>query len=367
MARPTRRAGAVVLCVLAGALTASRVLAQEADPLVHTDADGAMTWYDARGLNVEGKGWTDTETFYDRLPARAKEIVRPPVWSLSQDSAGLAVHFRTDADRVTVRWSVRSESLDMPHMPATGVSGVDLYRWRDEGGWAFVGNGRPHAVSNEAGFDTAGGGRFLLYLPLYNGTAKLEIGVPSDRTVESAQRTGADTRPVVFYGTSITQGGCASRPGMAAVAVAGRLLDVPTINLGFSGNGQMEPEVVELLCELDPRLYVLDALWNMGPGMVSDLLEPSVRALRAAHPETPIVVVEDCRVWNTVPTEMGTIAREIVERLTAEGVPGLTFVSAEGMLGADGEGTVDGVHPNDLGMARQGAALAEALRPLLGP
>lgn len=338
-------------------------LSQEADPLVRTDPDGKMTWYDARGLAIEGQGWTEVEAPYDRLPLAAKGKVRPDVWGLSKDSAGLAIHFRTDAPSMTVRWSVTSENLDMPHMPATGVSGVDLYRRDAEGKWRFTANGRPHATSNETGFP--GDGEFLLYLPLYNGTAQLEIGIPSDRALEGVARTGEDARPVVFYGTSITQGGCASRPGMAATAIVGRALDVPVINLGFSGNGWMEPEMADLLAELDPRVYVLDCLWNMSPGMVDEFVAPFVRRLREAHPDTPIVLAEDSQLWDRVPTEMGAVLRQVHDGLVAEGVGGLTLLPATGMLGTDGEGTVDGCHPNDLGMARQAEVFVGALAPLI--
>jgi hypothetical protein len=352
--------------LVAGLLTLlpGLALGQEADPLVRADPDGKMTWYDARGLTIEGQGWTETEAPYDRLPLAAKEKVRPDVWWLSKDSAGLAVHFRTDAPGMTVRWTVTSEGLAMPHMPATGMSGVDLYRRDAEGKWRFVANGRPSAVTNEAGFP--GDGEFLLYLPLYNGTAHLEIGIPTGSTLEPVTRTGEDARPVVFYGTSITQGGCASRPGMAATALVGRALDVPVINLGFSGNGLMEPELADLLAALDPRVYVLDCLWNMSPDSVRERVEPFVRRLREAHPDTPIVLAEDSQVWDRVPTEKGLVLREAYDRLVADGVPGLTLLPATGMLGTDGEGTVDGCHPNDLGMARQAEVFTRALAPLLG-
>ena len=169
----------------------------------------------------------------------------------------------------------------------------------------------------------------------------------------------------MIYGTSITQGGCASRPGMAFPAIVGRQLDAPVINLGFSGSGQMEPAMAELLAELDPSAYVLDCLWNMSPELVSTRIEPFVKTLRAAHPDTPIVLAEDCSVRNVCPTEKGRILRSIHQRLTAEGVKNLHFLSNQGMLGDDTEGTVDGCHPNDLGMMRQAEVFAKALSPLL--
>jgi hypothetical protein len=152
---------------------------------------------------------------------------------------------------------------------------------------------------------------------------------------------------------------------MAFPAIVGRRLNTPVINLGFSGSGQMEPAMAELLAELDPSAYVLDCLWNMSPDWVSTRVAPFVRTLRAAHPGTPILLAEDCSVRNICPTEKGSILRRIHQELTAEGVKNLYLLPCQGMLGDDTEGTVDGCHPNDLGMMRQAEVFAKALSPLL--
>lgn len=331
--------------------------------LVPEQAEAAeeIVWTDAQQLTVEGKGWTETESFYDRLPAKAKGVVRQPVWDLSRNSSGYCVRFVTDAPSIHVKWDLRSGSLAMDHMPATGVSGVDLYA-RQPGGWRFVGVGRPTRVSNEATFSNPGATEFSLYLPLYNGVTAVSVGVPVGKTLTAAPGRG---RPILFYGTSITQGGCASRPGMAYPAIVGRKLDAPVINLGFSGNGQMEPELADLLAELDPSIYVLDALWNMNPQMVTERTAPFVRKLRVAHPSTPIVLVEDSTVRST-PTAKGKLLRPIFEQLKQEGVKDLYFISAEGMMGPDDQGTVDGCHPTDLGFMYQAEVFTRELKPIFG-
>jgi len=339
--------------------------AQGVDPQKATaDPDGKTLWYNGQDLRVEGKGWTDTESFYDRLPARAEGKATPAVWGLSHNSAGMCVCFSTDATSIQVRWSVISKNLAMPHMPATGVSGIDLYSKNDQGAWFFVGNGRPAAVTNTSQFATTPGRPCLLYLPLYNGVKSIEVGIPKDKTLSTPEVVFKQPKPVVFYGTSITQGGCVSRPGMACPAIVGRQLDVSTINLGFSGSGQMEPIMADLLAELDPSVYMLDCLWNMSPDLVSERLEPFIRKLRAVHPDTPILLAEDSSIHNK-PTEKGNRTRAICEKLTAEGMKNLHFLSNQGMIGGDGEGTVDGCHMTDLGMLRQAEAFVASLRPLL--
>lgn len=324
-----------------------------------------IVWRDCKEIGIEGKGWTDTLSAYNRLPGKARGKASAAVWGLSHHSAGLCVRFTTDAASIRVRWSLLSNNLAMPHMPATGVSGVDLYV-KEGGQWRFVGNGRPSGVSSEATFAVSPGAACLLYLPLYNGVKSVEIGIPEGRTISAYQAASVQPRkPIVFYGTSITQGGCASRPGMAFTAIVGRRLDVSVVNLGFSGSGKMEPAMADLLAELDPSVYVLDCLWNMNPQEVAERMEPFVKRLRLAHPNTPILLAEDSSFRNVSPTEKGRVLRTAFDKLKAEGVKNLYFLSSQNMLGTDGEGTVDGCHPNDLGMTRLADAFVQSLSPMV--
>jgi len=334
------------------------------------DADGATVWYDGQVLPIEGKAFGDTESYYDRLPARAKTTVPSPVWSLSHSSAGMALHFVSDAGSFKIRWAVRGASLAMPHMPATGMSGVDVYRRTPEG-WRFVKNGRPTAITNEVAVSLAPNAECLVYLPLYNGTAMIEVGIPKGKTIGAPPvRPSGRTNSAVIYGTSITQGGCASRPGMAFTAIAGRIADVPVVNLGFSGNGKMELALCDLIAEIDASVYVLDCLWNMNDALVQERAEPFIRALQQKRPGTPILLAEDCNAFEQAPTSKSRILRGIYDKLKAEDAvkwKGLRYLEAKEMLGHDGEGTVDGCHPNDLGMMRQGEVFGAAIKRALQP
>ncbi len=340
------------------------------------DTSGEWLWYDAKGLTIEGKGWTDTDRFYDRLPVRAKGAVPDPVWSLSRHSAGICVRFSTDAEKISARWKVLNDNLAMPHMPATGVSGLDLYV-NDNGVWRWIGNGRPGGQSTQAVLATgipAGNREYMVYLPLYNGTESLEIGVAPTATLSKAPaRPAGKEKPVIFYGTSITQGGCASRPGMAHTAILGRRLDRPVINLGFSGNGKLDAELGKLIAEVDAAVYVLDCAPNMPPEMITERTEPFVTALRAARPDTPIVLVENIsyQAGAFLPgaragyTDKNKALRAAFERLTEKGIQGLSYLPGETLLGSDGEATVDGTHPTDLGFQRMADAFEPVLRKAL--
>ena len=338
------------------------------------DADGGLKWHDVRDWGIEGKGWADTERPFDRLPARAKAKVRPPVWGLSRNSAGMCVRFQTDATAISARWTLLSPSLAMNHMPATGVSGLDLYAQDDAGRWRWLAVGRPQGVKSQAqlvGGLPAGKRAYTLYLPLYNGVESVEIGLGPEAAAEPLPPR--KSKPMLFYGTSIMQGGCASRPGMAHTAILGRRLDRAAINLGFSGNGTMDPEIADLMAELDPCVYIIDCLPNMAADAVAQRAEPLVRTLRAKHAETPIVLVEDrsyASSWLLASLRSRNAAsraalRKAFDRLVAAGVKGLHYVAGDPLLGDDAEATVDGSHPTDLGFARMADALEPVLKPLV--
>ncbi len=341
-------------------------------------ADG-LVWYDIRQFGLEGCGWHDTEAPYDRLPVRAQHIVRPPVWDLGHHSAGIIASFVTDANELQARWTVLSTPLAMDHMAATGASGLDLYAW-DENRWHWAGVGRPDHLdsTDQAGVLTSGlranPKTFCLYLPLYNGVKQVWVGLPEDASIApAAPRPAALARPLCFYGSSIVQGACASRPGMAYPAILGRRLHRPVINLGFSGNGPMDLEMAPLLAELDPVAYVLDNLPNMSPQQVTERAERFVAILRASRPVTPIVLVENI-VYQRSPLldparrthEFKNAAlREVFRKLVSDGVCGLSLVPGEALLGDDGDATVDGTHPTDVGFLRLAAALEPVLRSVL--
>ncbi|MCE5270359.1 SGNH/GDSL hydrolase family protein [bacterium] len=351
----------VAAAVLLGLSVAAAQSARLIDP-AHARADSLGTlWYDGRDIGVEGKGWTDTEGYYDRFPARAKGVVREPVWDLSRDAAGLLLRFRTDADSILVDWD---GGEGMPHFAPTGVSGLDLYVWKDSR-WVYDWTARP-----DTGRTVRRIGKLnkthemrdcIINLPLYHGVTRLALGLPAGARLYSLPPPPG--KPVVIYGTSITQGGCASRPGMAHSQILGRWLNREVINLGFSGNGMLEPEVATLLAELDPAVYVIDCIPNVG-NAIGHLTVPFVKTLRAKHPLTPILLVEDPRGSNALAND--SLGMQF-KQLTDSGDHEVFLLRGEGMLEDDGESTVDGVHPTDLGFMRMARHFRPAIEVLLRP
>jgi hypothetical protein len=346
-------------------------------PAVLSAAPPAVEWHDVTTWGVEGRLWEDEERlrWFDRFPAAAEKTVPPSVWTLSRDSAGMAVRFETDAQTIRVRMKLLNEKLARPNMPATGVSGLDLYARDTTGRWRWVAVTKPEKLEFEAdlipGLALAPGRReYLAYLPLYNGVESLAIGVPEGAAFQGLAPRG---KPIVFYGTSITHGACASRPGMAHVAILGRRLDRPVANVGFSGNGRMDAAVGDLLARVDAACYVIDCLPNMDAKLVRERCAPLVKQLRAARPAVPIVLVEDRRFTNEwiLPAKKAhhdanhAALREAFDALRRDGVGGLFYLQGDGLLGDDGEGAVDASHPTDLGFMRQADAFEPVLREAL--
>ncbi len=339
------------------------------------EAQEPSEWRSATEFTLEGKGWKETESPYDRFPPKAHGKVSENVWGLSQMSAGIAVRFQSDARQIWVKWSLTTDIMALPHMPATGVSGVDLYTRQEDSRWVFVGNGRPLKVENNiAQFYPPGKAgemhEYLLYLPLYNGTKSLNIGVLQGSRIQNIlQRPRDKAQPIVYYGSSIAQGGCASRPGMAFTNILGRALDRPIINLGFSGSAMLEPEVADIIAELDPILFVLDALpnaHNLPPDKLTARLTAFVKTLRAKHPNTPILLVGQAQVRPYAkPYGSSEIQEAAAQALEQEGMKNLYLLDGAKLFGGDGEGTVDGVHPNDYGMMAHAKGLQGTLERII--
>jgi hypothetical protein len=335
-----------------------------------------LAWHDVTTWGVEGRAFGELERkrWFDRFPASADGQVTPAVWNLSRDSAGLMVRFKTDSSYIWADYTLLRERINGVNMTPIGASGLDLYARDDAGKWRWVGVARPEKkeVRVELANTLKPGLReYAIYLPLYNGVEKLSVGVAPSATFEPlAPRTD---KPIVFYGTSITHGASASRPGMVHTAILGRRFDRSVINLGFSGNGRMDAAVGDLLIKIDAAVYVIDCLPNMGAAAVREKCIPLINQLRAARPTTPIVLVEDRRYTNSWiqpkrdqdHSDNHAALREAYEKLKAAGITGLFYIGGDDLLGNDGEGATDGSHPNDLGFMRQADVMEPILRAAL--
>ena len=332
---------------------------------------------------IEGQGWSDgLKNPYDRLPAKAEQVVREPVWNLSRHAAGLVLRFSSNAEQIIVRYTVNG-NYAMNHMPSTGVSGVDLYAFDTNKQWAWCRAQRDFSDTITYDFQglkpdnkVSGGTEYHLFLPLYNSVKWLEIGVNEANTLDPIPVR--EEKPIVVYGTSIAHGACASRPGMAWTSILSRMLDHPLINLAFSGNGRLEPEVIELVAEIDAKLYVLDCL----PNLTSETQYPdqelrrrvleAVRQLKSARPGVPILLVEHAGYTDgSIQTDRRTayqrvnrVQKAAYDELREDGIKGLYYLSNE-QINLQMDDMVDGTHPNDLGMMHYAEAYEQAVRKIM--
>ena len=331
----------------------------------------SLKFADASHFQLTGKGFIDTADPYDRLPSSLEKVTRPEVWSLSKCCSGLAVRFRSNSKVIAARWEV-SKNAVMNHFAPSGIKGLDLY-CLDNGKWIYVNTGLPTGKISEKVFisNMEGGEKeYMLYLPLYDGLVKLEIGVERSAILEkSLVNSPVSDKPVVFYGTSITQGGCASRPGMAYPALLARMLNRQTINLGFSGNGRLDLEIAEAIAGIDASCIVIDCLPNCTPATMKEKYIPFIKIIKKKHPDVPVVMVENLysttmhfnKKTETNVLEKNNLLKDIYNELKSSGYRNLRYVKAKGLTGSDLEETVDGVHLTDLGFSR----LAENLCPVI--
>lgn len=322
----------------------------------HAQKDTSWHWYTP--AQIEGQAFS-VATRYDRLPAKAAQTVPPKVWNLSRMSAGLSVRFRTSAPDIVVRYVVTGKP-DMPHMPATGTSGVDLYSIDPNGAWKW--SAGKYNFGDTVTYRFSGMsrdvGEYRLYLPLYNTVKWLEIGTVGSDSIHFLPLR--PDKPIVVYGTSIAQGACASRPGLAWTNQLDRMMDRPVINLGFAGNGKLDPPVTELLTEIDAKVYVLDCLPNISGLSYEEIFAKvlaAVEQIRKVKPNTPILLVEHGRIGGNDALENAYYS------LQEKGVKQLYLLPVE-QLGLGIESTVDGTHPNDIGMQQYANGYAQILRQI---
>ena len=342
-------------------------------PIFGQETD-VYTWYNPLEFihKFEGQGWSNND--YNRLPEKAKALVREPVWKLSRHNAGINIRFTSNAEKITIRYQVEGNH-GKPHMPPTGVSGVDLYVKKNND-WLWC-RGRyqfKDTIQYDYKIDNAvlKNQEYQLYLPLYNSVKNLQLGVLEKDNITF--QTQKSKKPVVVYGTSIAQGACASRPGMAWTNILSRSIFVPIINLGFSGNGRLEDVLIELMSEIDASLYVLDCLPNLSPNKrrtkeeIQKRIVISVNSLKQKRKDIPILLVQHAgysdglvdRSRSVVYETLNTWMSETYKQLLSEGVEGLYMLSKE-EIGLNNDAFVDGTHPTDVGMQEYALAYEKVI------
>lgn len=336
-----------------------------------------MVWYkpQERPFHIAGFGWLREDSRYRRLPVKPEWTIPDAVDQLANCTAGGQIRFATDAVKLAIKVRLAGPA-NMYHMPATGQCSFDCYidsRYCSTARY-------DHRMTEYESVMYANYERrtrqVTLNFPLYQGVEEVWVGL--DREADIAPPPAYDNeRKIVIYGTSITQGGCASRPGMAYPNILSRRINLEFLNLGFSGSGRGEPELARL-CALiaDPACLVLDYEANcVSSELLAKTLPDFVSIYREKHPLTPILVVS--RITYAQDAFNPELAREHearkriqqgeVERRRQAGDANISFYDGDRLLGELAEEcTVDGVHPTDLGFLRMADGLAPVLKEIVG-
>ncbi len=354
---------------------------QSQNPVI-TSVKQDINWYDVQKQSspiLQGVGWNEElKGTFGRLPLRAKANVRPDVWGLSENCAGITIRFKTNASEIKVIYQV-SNAPSFNHMTATGVSGLDLYTSDRQGkavwssGAFSFGDTIKYTFKNLNSFVSEPTNReYQLFLPLYNHVKWMKIGIPKES--ELTWITPSTEKPLVVYGTSIAQGGCASRAGMAWTGILNRELPYPLINLAFSGNGLLEKEVLNFINEIDAQLYILDCLPNLVGRSAEEIEKATLEAvqqIRTLH-KTPILLVEhpgyndgfvDKKKLESY-TKANNASKAAYKKLKADGIDDLFYLSYE-EINMPMDGTVDGIHSTDYGMRAYADAYEKKIRKIL--
>lgn len=322
-------------------------------------------------FEINGAPWlVENQGELIRLPNRLKNQIPESVWNLGQSPSGLRIRFRTDSTRLAIKLAYPSPP-NMANMHAFGQTGVDLYidgvYYSTAIATKDASNSTPieHVYFENLPRQER---EMTLYLPLYKPVKVLGLGLDSDVKIAKAHPFSVP-KPVVFYGTSITQGGCASRAGLSYQAILARQLNIDFVNLGFSGNGKGEPAVAAMVAEIDASVFVLDFAQN-NPTIESlrEVYEPFLTTLRAKHPQTPVIMITPISSSRETSRldQMRQHIRQLAARRIAQGDRLLTLVEGPSLLGPDRlDGLVDGVHPNDLGFQWMADGLAPQIASVL--
>ena len=339
----------------------------------------SLKYYDAGSLMILGRGYdipdssvskTDSLSYaarFGRLPVERKSEFRKELWDIGRSSAGMAVRFSSNTTSMAARWTL-VQNASMGHMPSTGIKGMDLYTLEGEK-WIYIGTARPSGKIENNSFFIKGmepkQREYIAYFPLYDGVTSVEIGIDSTAQISKPQNNVLVRQPekrgaILFYGTSITQGGCASRPGMGYTAILGRMTGRETFNLGFSGNGRLDKSMARTICDINASIVVLDCLPNCTDKIVRDSAYAFIKMILDKRPATEIFMVENPEFPQTsVDMKMAKELKaenaewlKVYQGLRKEGYKKLHYIEGVGLLGNDSEATVDGVHLTDLGFLR---------------
>ena len=303
---------------------------------------------------------------FRRLPEALAAQVNQGVFLLHAHTAGGRVRFATDSPVISIHAELPYVAR-MPHFSLTGSAGFDLYADNEYRGTFIPPQEMTSNYESALCFPDAKLRQITIHFPLYSEVSGLWIRLENGASL-LPPAPYADMPPAVYYGSSITQGGCASRPGLAYQNIVSRRLNVDHVNLGFSGSAKGEQVMAEYIAGLTMSVFVLDYDHNAeSAALLAATHEPFYKTIRKAHPDIPILMLSRPKFTLAAEEEERlSVIRATYEAARAAGDENVYLLTGKDLMALAGnEGTVDGCHPNDLGFFSMAKAVGDVLEPLL--
>lgn len=283
--------------------------------------------------------------------------VSEKVGYLSTQTSGGRLRFSTDSSTIGI--SVAYPVLhSMPHMPLTGSCGFALVEKIGDT-YQTVAMFRPqpsekNGYTGETKIKNPGIHEYILFFPLYNGVSELKIYLDSSAKLYEPEQY-RDVAPILYYGASIDQGGCASRPDCSYPAMISKWNNIDYINLGFSGNCKGEQMMAEYLSGVDCSLFFMAYDGNVSVDHLRETHFRFYETYRRGRKDVPIIFMSVPCFDNYPDTEdRREILRQSFAKAREQGDNNVYFIDGETLFGKEDREicTVEGIHPNDLGFYR---------------
>ncbi len=318
-------------------------------------------------FEVDGLAWFNENKEFVRIKKEDRKNLNEGVRFLSDHTSGGCVRFKTNSSFIAIKATVM-DSTTMNHMTRVGSAGFDVYV-NNEFKYMAVSSDQTDKIDCMPSVNLGREEKEItINFPLYNGVKELYIGLEKGSTLSAPKPYSID-KPVLFYGSSITQGGCASRPGNSYTTMISRWLDIPVLNFGFSGSAKGETEMAELIASIDMSCFVFDYDYNApNPEHLKATHEPFFKIIREKHPNLPVIFItlaNNCDLPDTI--KRREIIYKTYQNALENGDKHVYFLNGKEIYTDEDRDacTVDGCHPNDLGFYRMGKAICPLVEKAL--
>lgn len=339
--------------------------------MVETINDEEFEFYPYTTFKLEGFPWYEKDKKLYRLPIDVMEKLEGNVVTLAKSSAGGCIRFKTNSEKIALK-ATYERRRHSPGMPQVSDAGFDIYVKQGEE-WIFINMFRPEIEDVELNmtrelFSKGEMREYAIYLPLYSCPEQINIGFCKSAKVSADVDRRKIEKPILFYGSSVTNGGCVARVGNTYSATVGRKLDAPIINMGYSGSCCGEVEIADAISKTDLSMFVSEFDHNTKePEMLKERLTAFVNIIRKKNPTLPIILMsrpffaEYRREFTKV---MSDTVKSVYEAMKSKGDNNVYFISGMDIFDMDDryDYTIDGVHPTDLGNRVMGMKLVELIK-----